>query len=380
VLHEDDRIVRLRRVLPQVAAIVWLPACFVFGLFNREFLPEKYFYDDGTIQKHLSRSASASEDTFRTMAALYEFLGAAGHPRAVAAVTMLVFFLLLLRCASWNDLMHCSWYETAVFCLSAVAGAVYLAQYSKESLILLLVLILVWLPRHVALDMAFVGLCCAYAYFVREYWFLVAGLFLALRTTLATTRRALLLPLAMVAALFAFAYGIEIVLGVDLNSFRDQVAEWRVNSQDAQTEIRGYLPTDSPDLAAANAALTLLLLVVPVPLLLNPSLTYIAFTVAISSMWLALAATMFRYCRSGHFVRDHRSARAAALLLAMVTVQAVFEPDYGSYLKHLTPLLPLFLVVLVRRRRFSSDTEFDPAPPSWSARTVTRITPANHQL
>ena len=35
----------------------------------------------------------------------------------------------------------------------------------------------------------------------------------------------------------------------------------------------------------------------------------------------------------------------------MVTVQAVFEPDYGSYMKHIAPLLPLFVLVFAARRR-----------------------------
>ena len=48
-----------------------------------------------------------------------------------------------------------------------------------------------------------------------------------------------------------------------------------------------------------------------------------------------------------------RPERAVALLLALVIVQAIFEPDYGSYVKHIVPALPLFLALLplrVRRR------------------------------
>jgi len=42
--------------------------------------------------------------------------------------------------------------------------------------------------------------------------------------------------------------------------------------------------------------------------------------------------------------------RGCSLALAMVSIQAVFEPDYGSYLRHLTPLLPLLLFVAVVSR------------------------------
>ena len=44
-----------------------------------------------------------------------------------------------------------------------------------------------------------------------------------------------------------------------------------MNSQDAQSAIQDYLPTDTPELAAANAAVTLLFLTLPIPLLLDSS-------------------------------------------------------------------------------------------------------------
>ena len=39
----------------------------------------------------------------------------------------------------------------------------------------------------------------------------------------------------------------------------------------------------------------------------------------------------------------------------MVSVQAIFEPDFGSYLKHLTPLMPLFLTLVPLRTRGESE-------------------------
>jgi hypothetical protein len=50
-----------------------------------------------------------------------------------------------------------------------------------------------------------------------------------------------------------------------------------------------------------------------------------------------------------------RAARASALLVAVVSVQAIFEPDFGSYLKHLTPLMPLFLTLVPLRARGASE-------------------------
>lgn len=38
-------------------------------------------------------------------------------------------------------------------------------------------------------------------------------------------------------------------------------------------------------------------------------------------------------------------------ILAFTTIQSVFEPAYGSYVRHLSPLYPLFFYVLFVARR-----------------------------
>ena len=60
---------------------------------------------------------------------------------------------------------------------------------------------------------------------------------------------------------------------------------------------------------------------------------------------------MDRYLSAPLQERSPRPERAVALLLGLVVVQAIFEPDYGSYLKHLSPMLPLFLALLPLARR-----------------------------
>ena len=357
---EEERITRLRTLAPRLIVLAWLPTCFFFGLVNRKVLPEKYFGDDAHIQDKMAsegvptlsapRLDKSAADSFEVMAWIYRTVGAQGHATIVQAVTMLAFFALLFACAGWADIGRFSMYETGVFSFSAVACAVYLAQYSKESLVLLLVAVLVLLPRNSLFDIAFILLCCTYAYAIRQYWFLVAGLFVIIRLALAT-RRAIVVPIVVAASLLTFAFATDTILGSDLNSWREGVAQSRVNSQDAQSAIQDYLPTDTPELAAANAAVTLLFLALPIPLLQDPSVVYVGFAVMTASMWFLLGTITSRAARLGWFVQDHRLARGTALLVAMVTVQAVFEPDYGSYVKHIAPLLPLFVLVFAARRR-----------------------------
>ena len=164
---EDERITRLRTLVPRLIVLAWLPTSFFFGLVNRKVLPEKYFGDDAHIQDKIASEVvptlsapkldRSAADSFEVMAWIYRTVGAQGHATIVQAVTMIVFFALLFACAGWTDIGRFSMYETGVFCFSAVACAVYLAQYSKEGLVLLLVAILVLLPRNSLFDIVFVA-------------------------------------------------------------------------------------------------------------------------------------------------------------------------------------------------------------------------------
>ncbi|WP_031469789.1 hypothetical protein [Sciscionella sediminilitoris] len=330
--------------------LLWIPACFFAGLLNRDLLPDKYFFDDAHIQSVMPTADGPSADSFVTMAWIYRGLGLMGNQGLVQAGTMLLFFVLLFTCARWRDIARFGVVEIAVFCVSGLACAVYLAQYSKESLVLVLVLALMWLPRNLLGDLVFAALACGYAALVRPYWFMVAAVFLLLRLLFRYGRKEWLVPVLLVLVLLAFAIGVSVFLGADLNTFREGVAQFRTNSPDARSAIQDYLPAKGVLGGTGNALLTLILLIVPIPLLLAGSPVYLGFAVVSTALWIGvLFPGIRRGFRSGWFT-DSRFARAAALLLAMVTVQAVFEPDYGSYLKHLTPLLPLFLVLLVHRR------------------------------
>ncbi|WP_225920541.1 hypothetical protein [Pseudonocardia oceani] len=349
-------LLRVRNVLPQIVVLVWLPVCFVLGMANRSLLPPRFFFDDRHIQDEMLTAAGPSSDSFITMAWLYRLMGADDHPTAVQAATMIAFFVLLFTCAPWSQIRAFGIVETGVLCFAAVSCAVYLAQYSKESLVLLLVLVLMSSMRWSS-EVFFVVLVFLYAAFIRPYWFMIIAVYLVLRLLFKQTRRPIWLLLTIAIGMFAFAVTATAVLNVDLNSFRDSVASSRVNSIYAQSAIQDYVSVSGPVSASVNALVSMVLLMVPVPLLADLSAIYLVFSVLTAGLWLLLTGVIVSGMRSGRLRGDTRLARACALLLAMVTVQAIFEPDYGSYLKHLTPLLPLFLVALVRHRARPSQSE-----------------------
>ena len=207
-----------------------------------------------------------------------------------------------------------------------------------------------------------------YASYMRPYWGIVAVLYVAGRLLLPRLRGILVPLILVVVAYVGLQLVFNIMLGIPLSYARISVNELRAGINiSVGSLIVDFLP-DAGALQWLNAFLVFLSLVVPWPLLLGGSPTYVLIAVVLDRPVAARVRqpapgadrALHRprpACRPPEAARAPLSERAPriersiALLLALVVVQAIFEPDYGSYVKHLTPALPLFIALLPLRGR-----------------------------
>ena len=347
---------------PQIVTAIWTVLCLGLAGMNDQLLPEKYFLDSQHIQQLALLASSPTNDSFGTTAWVYSVLGGFAVPELTQLITFLLFLVLLFRCAPWLGISRFGPVEVVLLCFSGTEAAIYLAQYSKESIVVLVVLTLVLVPTNAAGEFFFVVVACLYAAVIREYWFIITALYLCMRGLL-RLRRPVWIAVFTGSAVLILAIGVSVVMHVDLNSFRQAVAQ--KDNLYSQTAIQEYIPVRGPLGAAANALVTLVLLAVPAPLIITGSPVYLVFAVVMAVLWWRLFATVREGMRQRLFRADVRVARACALLLATLPTLAIFEPDYGSYIKHLTPLLPLFLLPLRARREMGAHAR-RPAPPTLS--------------
>jgi len=139
------------------------------------------------------------------------------------------------------------------------------------------------------------------------------------------------------------------VLGAYPDHYRSFVNEARIGSADAQSAIQPFLKAPEPASGFVNVALTVLTLVIPVPLATNGALYYVALAALIAFLWIVVGRSLKHYRSLPQRAVPPAVSRSVALLVAYLAVQALFEPDYGSALRHLTPLLPCLIVVLANR-------------------------------
>lgn len=341
----------------QLAAIAMAGTACTLSLIARHILPDRFLLDDGHILLAITNPMATAEpsQSFRNIATVYRGLSLGNDPAAVAFVTVCIFTVTVFAAARWSEIAQFRIVGLAVLGICFLCAVVYLAQYTKESLPILLVLLLMLMPRHILSEFFFVAAATTYAVLFRPYWFFVISLYILWRLVLPRVRN----PLYVIGIVIVLYAVLEIlfknILGVGLTGYREAVNDSRAGQEVASLIID---PLEGNGFSMVPSAILMLGgLLLPAQLLLSGNLFHIISGCMIGFLWMSALLNIFggKSARStgrlgaglppdrGAPSRLLRAARAAALLVAVVTVQAIFEPDFGSYMKHLTPLLPLFL-------------------------------------
>ena len=155
---------------------------------------------------------------------------------------------------------------------------------------------------------------------------------------------------AIAVAVIALGLAIFVVYGTAPDIYRSTVNDTRTLDPNAQSLISPVLTFDEPWSGLLNNVITAFFLLVPLPLLFSGGgLYYVAITLVVTGIWGVTYVAIGRLHRLDVSTLSAsmliRAARASSLLLAFLCVQALFEPDYGSAVRHVTPLLPAALAV-----------------------------------
>lgn len=319
-------------------------------------LPPRFTYDSEVLGRIAAGQYNPLEDTsYLYVGRLYGFLGMAERPWAAT-----VLGIGLAVAALYPALVRARGTATlpvyALVGLYTLTSSVYLGVYSKDVWVLVVVLVVLLSRAGLGGEAAVIASMCAYAYFFRGYWFLVLLIYLGLRvlTMNALTRGRVIAGVVLVTA--AVTVLSPLALGMPIQDVREEINVGRLGSPDAQTAI--WAPEFGLGVAGdALENITVLAgLIVPVDLLLEGSPEYVLYFTAIAVVWGLFARAVFV---GTDRILDGRPAgqadtqvvRAALLTVAFLTTQGFFEPDYGSYLRHLTPMLVLVIVTVVGHPR-----------------------------
>ena len=285
-------------------------------------LPEFVFRDAEKIQSQIGGANTYEGTSFDAVAKFYAALGTTGTHLFVAAVGALCI---------WRMLGHGRRAGSLAACIVLLAPCVFFNLFvaSKDTIVVLMAIVLSGVARRrstIATLAVAVALYGGYALLVRGYFALVLALALAvLLFRRASWRGRTALALAVPVALFLLPNDAYYLL----QHPRDMAADYLAYGSPfgARTSFRNPLPPDSFLAFCANYAYGVLRLNLPVLFMPGPKeLAMQAF------VWIALAAA-WRHGRGNALAP---ADLLAGLVVGHVAVSMLFEPDLGSYTRHLS--------------------------------------------
>lgn len=346
-IGEAGPMVRSRPVWSDLAVIFGFVLGLAVTLARGVVVPANYNFDSQKIQAiALGAIPSFGDDSFKNVALVYRFLHLSNASTAVALCGYLLgSAVIVLSIWRSGNRAETGFRESLLILISFVLVAIYLSQYSKDVFVLPIVAAVLLLPSRLWGDVAIVAIVALYAVYFRQYWLLVGVGFILYRATTRRPVRVRLLILWGVLGAIGVGVSLALILGLPVDHFRSVVNETR--SVGAMSQIEPFLTSGSVIAGYVNVILTYFALIVPLPLLTTAGFSYLPIVALFAFIWLS---TLFALKRQGAWVNvDHRRgttlSRAISVIFSFLLTQALFEPDYGSALKHLTPLIPLILFV-----------------------------------
>lgn len=339
-----------RRIATPLLVLTWTVAT-LGALVARTHLPVRFYLDGHFIQSiAVGRPFTVPDDAFAMTGAMYRLLGLTADPLLPALFGMAV--AGVLAAAAYSSRTTTVPLSAALLtAASLLLFAVFFSWYTKETFAALAITGSVLLIRSHAHRAWAAAPVIVYGAFFRGYWLLVVAVYIGL---LVMERfrplRWWRLFLWVAGALTVATLGYALVKGSPIQSIRASVNDVR-DATDAASMISPLAPPGSFVTDVASAIAIFVALFVPIPLLMTGQAVHAVYAVAIVGLWLLPLLSAHSLRAAGDKAGDEHERRVALsafyLLVAFVTVLALFEPDYGSYLRHLSSMVPLMTVMVV---------------------------------
>lgn len=338
---------------PLLLFILIAAACssVVLSVLKYNLLPKNFFFDAGTIKRFMADNSSLSAfDSYNTTAMFYKLLPGGDSVLLVSLFSMFTCILIAWQVIYITDSTKKLTLVTVVIISTyLILASVFLAQHSKDFIVLLLISSYIALTKYDKKGLiAFIGIAIIYAVLFRAYWLIIIGFFIGALVFQKNELKIKKLIASCLAMLFALAVLFRLFLDIPLTYYRTAVNDVRLSNYDANanTLIESFFPAGNIVFEWLNAVIAWFLLMFPLPLLKLFTLYHIASFVLITLVFLFLFLTAGK-------INNKKSKTSFILIICFTSVQSIFEPDYGSFLRHTTPLLPLFIFIYLSNKKLN---------------------------
>ena len=315
--------------------------CVLIAFLKESIFPEKYFFDSYTIQNLVNRPYKSEGDVaFTNTSNFFRYLHIDRYFFApvLAIVSYFAVILFIFKNYKVNVISFLNF--LLIIAYSAMA-MVYMATYSKDLVLFIFVIVtfVLFEKKHLLIWTLFVIL---YASFFRNYWFVTILMFWGIKYFVVKKPKILLLAIPSYYLLISFIY--NYIFGVPLTMIR-YLTNIDRDADVAQTAIGIFVNGENFILEALNFIVTLIFLIIPIPLLLIGKPFYIILTLLITVFFFHFIKLYYKESNNPTYTNIF------SLVISFMLVQSLYEPDYGSFVRHLAPLYPVIFVCIAKNTK-----------------------------
>jgi hypothetical protein len=321
--------------------------------FSHQFLPPKFSFDAALVYRYMAESdlwRGMSYDSYLNSARVWSLVLAVVPQAVVIPAFYFVVVLFAVRLLDVLDVRDARYHLLAAAWVTC--SALFMTFPNKEQIALPIALWLCVAGSRASRILSTI-VFLLYAAFFRQYWvicfFYFACLRLVLRLHIAgRSRLAVCVLLVAWAVPFALANAFHFE---PLTDARVSLNAERVDSPDARSAFNNTFENTGVATDMANALLAWPYMNLPVALLVKTEPHYVAFAAfQLCTLWFFAAG-----CAA--FLRDARRIgrtgsvylRCSAFVIAYSLTQSIFEPDFGSFVRHEALfMIPMLIVVFYR--------------------------------
>lgn len=320
------------RSMQRAHALLWLIGYLAIFYVFRDYLPEKYGRDAGLLADVIE-IGKVADGSFSAMAAIYGALPEWFLPHLPALVggvslwvvlsyvrsypTMLLLLILLPPYLLLNFLYPIK--ETLVGVMALAIH--FFCRRKQDTLSVFLFVLAIYVP---------------YGIFVRQYYLLIVAAFIGIFIMSRTK------PIVWIAMVFAGIMALFLVpehVFFQIQSPRDEIYAFAMSNANPYIVRTGF-PNPLPPINAfnflVNTAYSLLILFIP--FIIGQTVSEVLMLINVAA-YTAMVCFGLKYSRKGHQL-------PYLLFIAHILVQAQFEPDLGSYVRHFSSVLVMIAPAL----------------------------------
>ncbi len=337
--------------------LIWATIALLFPLlaiFKENVIPHYFFYDASTIDHFMHLNTPLTKgDSYASTAAFYNFFNISRDSVLFPIIASMIIIYYFFQVLKKSTVEKISILEFGMFFYYVLLCLIYMTLLSKDFIVMLGIIPFMFFSKRKVLGLfIWSALALFYGVYFRAYWFLILGLFWTLYFLIFFIRRPIYLFLLVLFFLFILAVVFQVGMGIDVDNFRTIVNDVRLdtNETNANSMITNVIPGGGLFISWLNVCLTWVFMMVPVPLILALSPYYLVISVLMillyAKFWKAIGIALRNQS-------DPTMKGVICLLLSFTAIQSIFEPDYGSYVRHLGPFYPLFFYVIFASRRLN---------------------------